>query len=44
LDETSGGGSTLIEIWQANAAGRYHHEVDQHRAPLDLTLSAPGAA
>ena len=27
--------NTLIEIWQANAAGRYHHEIDQHRAPLD---------
>jgi protocatechuate 3,4-dioxygenase beta subunit len=27
--------NTLIEIWLANAAGRYQHEVDQHRAPLD---------
>ena len=26
---------TIIEIWQANAAGRYHHERDQHDAPLD---------
>jgi len=26
---------TLIEIWQANAAGRYAHNVDQHDAPLD---------
>jgi protocatechuate 3,4-dioxygenase, beta subunit len=26
---------TLIEIWQANAAGRYRHAVDQHHAPLD---------
>ena len=26
---------TLIEIWQANAAGRYAHDVDQHDAPLD---------
>jgi protocatechuate 3,4-dioxygenase, beta subunit len=26
---------TMIEIWQANAAGRYHHERDQHDAPLD---------
>lgn len=26
---------TLIEIWQANAAGRYRHRVDQHHAPLD---------
>ena len=27
--------NTLIEIWQANAAGRYVHEADQHDAPLD---------
>jgi protocatechuate 3,4-dioxygenase beta subunit len=27
---------TLIEIWQANAAGRYHHGVDQHRAPTGV--------
>lgn len=26
---------TLVEIWQANAAGRYRHKVDQHDAPLD---------
>lgn len=26
---------TMIEIWQANASGRYHHERDQHAAPLD---------
>src|SRR4051794_6652460 len=26
---------TLVEVWQANAAGRYFHEVDQHDAPLD---------
>ena len=25
----------LIEIWQANAAGRYAHDFDQHDAPLD---------
>ena len=25
----------LIETWQANAAGRYIHERDQHGAPLD---------
>ncbi len=27
--------NTLIEIWQANAAGRYRHRKDQHHAPLD---------
>ncbi|MDQ7829708.1 MAG: protocatechuate 3,4-dioxygenase subunit beta [Armatimonadota bacterium] len=26
---------TLVEIWQANAAGRYRHRRDQHHAPLD---------
>ena len=25
----------LLEIWQANAAGRYRHEADTHDAPLD---------
>lgn len=25
----------LVEIWQANAAGRYAHQLDQHPAPLD---------
>jgi protocatechuate 3,4-dioxygenase, beta subunit len=27
--------NTLIEVWQANAAGRYWHESDQWPAPLD---------
>ena len=26
---------SLVEIWQANASGRYHHGGDQHDAPLD---------
>src|SRR5437867_12605418 len=26
---------TLIEIWQANAAGRYLHSKDNHPAPID---------
>ena len=26
---------TLIELWQANAAGRYLHKKDQHDAPID---------
>lgn len=25
----------LLEIWQANASGRYRHQGDQHPAPLD---------
>src|SRR5262245_22270841 len=27
--------NTLVEVWQCNAAGRYHHEADDHDAPLD---------
>ena len=34
--------NTLIEIWQANAAGRYQHEVDQHNAPLDPNFIGAG--
>jgi len=33
---------TLIEIWQANAAGRYVHKRDQHNAPLDPNFSGCG--
>jgi protocatechuate 3,4-dioxygenase, beta subunit len=32
----------LVEIWQANAAGRYRHDVDQHPAPLDPNFSGAG--
>jgi protocatechuate 3,4-dioxygenase, beta subunit len=32
----------LVEIWQANAAGRYAHRVDQHDAPLDPNFSGAG--
>jgi len=33
---------TLIEIWQANAAGRYVHKSDQHDAPLDPNFRGSG--
>lgn len=33
---------TLVEIWQANAAGRYIHVSDQHPAPLDPNFSGAG--
>jgi protocatechuate 3,4-dioxygenase beta subunit len=33
---------TLIEIWQANAAGRYVHATDQHDAPLDPNFLGAG--
>ena len=32
----------LVEIWQANAAGRYLHAVDTHDAPLDPNFSGAG--
>jgi protocatechuate 3,4-dioxygenase beta subunit len=34
--------NTLVEIWQANAAGRYVHPVDQHPAPLDPNFTGAG--
>jgi protocatechuate 3,4-dioxygenase beta subunit len=34
--------NTLVEIWQANAAGRYLHHCDQHPAPLDPNFSGNG--
>ncbi|MEV8338747.1 protocatechuate 3,4-dioxygenase subunit beta [Leucobacter sp. NPDC077196] len=34
----------LIEIWQANAAGRYIHQRDQHPAPLDPNFTGAGRA
>jgi protocatechuate 3,4-dioxygenase, beta subunit len=33
---------TLVEVWQANAAGRYRHDVDRHPAPLDPNFSGAG--
>lgn len=33
---------TLIEIWQANACGRYIHVVDQHPAPIDPNFTGAG--
>ncbi|GAA1804668.1 protocatechuate 3,4-dioxygenase subunit beta [Nesterenkonia flava] len=32
----------LVEIWQANAAGRYIHKGDQHPAPLDPNFTGVG--
>src|SRR5258708_29986477 len=36
--------NTLVELWQCNAAGRYHHPVDQHDAPLDPNFTGAGQA
>ena len=35
---------SLVEIWQANAAGRYLHKWDQHDAPLDPNFIGVGQA
>jgi protocatechuate 3,4-dioxygenase beta subunit len=32
----------LVEVWQANAAGRYAHAVDRHPAPLDPNFEGVG--
>jgi protocatechuate 3,4-dioxygenase beta subunit len=32
----------LVEVWQANAAGRYRHRGDEHPAPLDPNFSGAG--
>ncbi|MBV8031044.1 MAG: protocatechuate 3,4-dioxygenase subunit beta [Betaproteobacteria bacterium] len=34
--------NTLVEIWQANAAGRYPHKTDRHNAPIDPNFSGAG--
>lgn len=36
--------NTLLEVWQANACGRYIHAVDQHPAPLDPNFTGAGRA
>jgi len=33
---------TLVEVWQANAGGRYRHVVDQWPAPLDPNFDGAG--
>jgi protocatechuate 3,4-dioxygenase beta subunit len=34
--------NTLVEVWQANAAGRYLHQGDQWPAPLDPNFTGAG--
>jgi protocatechuate 3,4-dioxygenase, beta subunit len=34
--------NTLVEVWQANAAGRYRHRWDNWPAPLDPNFSGAG--
>ena len=33
---------TLVEIWQANSAGRYPHRRDNHNAPIDPNFHGAG--
>jgi protocatechuate 3,4-dioxygenase beta subunit len=33
---------SLVEVWQANAGGRYLHDEDNHPAPLDPNFSGGG--
>jgi protocatechuate 3,4-dioxygenase, beta subunit len=43
LDEDARGvPNALVEVWQANAAGRYRHTRDNHRAPLDANFLGAG--
>lgn len=35
---------TLVEVWQANAGGRYLHKLDQHDVPLDPHFTGVGRA
>ena len=34
--------NALVEVWQANAAGRYFHRSDNHPAPLDPNFTGGG--
>jgi protocatechuate 3,4-dioxygenase beta subunit len=34
--------NTLVEVWQANACGRYIHVADQHDAPIDPNFLGSG--
>ena len=43
LDEDGRGvPNALVEIWQANAAGRYRHSRDNHPAPMDPNFLGAG--
>lgn len=43
LDENGGAvPDTLLEIWQANAGGRYRHKRDGYQAPLDPNFGGCG--
>ena len=35
-------GGAMVEIWQANSAGKYVHEMDRHEAPVDPNFIGEG--
>jgi protocatechuate 3,4-dioxygenase beta subunit len=35
-------GGAVVEIWQANACGKYIHELDRYNAPLDPNFTGQG--
>ena len=35
--------NAMVEVWQANAAGRYRHSRDEHSAPLDANFLGAGS-
>lgn len=35
-------GGSMVEIWQANSAGKYIHEMDRHEAPIDPNFTGLG--
>ncbi|WP_424629765.1 protocatechuate 3,4-dioxygenase subunit beta [Bradyrhizobium sp. SYSU BS000235] len=41
-EDGRGVANELVEVWQANACGRYVHVVDQHPAPLDPNFTGAG--
>ena len=43
-EDSRGVPNTLVEIWQANACGRYIHVVDRHPAPIDPNFTGAGRA
>ena len=43
MDERGKGvGNTLVEVWQANAGGRYRHKKEGYMAPLDPNFGGVG--
>jgi protocatechuate 3,4-dioxygenase, beta subunit len=41
-EDGRGVANTLLEVWQANACGRYIHVVDKHPAPIDPNFTGAG--